>query len=147
VRLNSDRHSYSLRDNIRLEVVRKNTGRASVFVYRRWEWGISKIRVFDISGKEVEDVMYAVDDPPPLSASDFILLHPGERIRTRVDRQISDLVKRPGDHELIVEYTPYLTDSLAHQYTKRSDIPFWSKLRGTVTSNRIKLHVAGIPLS
>jgi len=85
--------------------------------------------------------VYPTDDPPPLTASDFVLLQPGQIFATRIERRVNDFVKSPGEYELVVEYSPYLSDDLARKYIKGTEIPFWSKRRGTVTSNRIKIRI------
>jgi hypothetical protein len=142
VRLTSDRASYSLRGNLQLEVVRENTGNSSVFIYRRWEWGaFSKIRVFDSKGSEIKDVLWAIDDPPSLTSSDFILLNSGEFLGTQLTMSVTQFVKSPGDYEFFVEYKSYLPDDLARKYMQRRDVPFWSRDRSILTSNRIKLRV------
>ena len=141
VHLTTDRTSYRLTDNIQLDVARENAGTSGLFIYRRWEWGISKIRVFDSKGNELKDVAYPIDDPPPLRAADFILLEPGQLFATRVERRMNEFVKRPGEYEFVVEYIPYLSDDLARKYIERTDIPFWSRQRGAVRSNRIKIGI------
>ena len=142
VRLTSYRVSYSLRDDVQLEVVRENTGDGRVFIYRRWEWGtISKIRVFDSKGNEITDVLWPIDDPPPLTSTDFILLKPGDFLGTKLKKSVKEFVKNPGDYEFFVEYRSYLPEDLARKYIPQRDIPFWSRERKTVTSNRIKLRI------
>ncbi len=142
VRLTSDRASYSLRDDIQLEVVRENTGDGRVFISRRWEWGtISKIRVFDSKGNEITDVLWPIDDPPSLTSTDFILLRPGDFLGTKLKKTVKEFVKNPGDYEFFVEYRSYLSEDLARKYILQRDVPFWSRERNTVTSNRIKLRI------
>jgi hypothetical protein len=142
VRLTSDRVSCSLRGNLQLEVVRENTGNASMFIYRRWEWGtFSKIRVFDSKGSEIKDVLWGIDDPPPLASSDFILLNPGEFLGTQLKVSATQFVKSPGDYEFLVEYRSYLSDDLARKHIQRRDVPFWSRERSKLTSNKIKLRI------
>lgn len=142
VRLAVDRASYRLDGEIHLDAVRENTGNCDLFIYRRWEWGgPSRFRVFDANGAEVKTVMYAVDDPPPLTSSDFVLLHPGESLKTQVKRKMTEFVKVPGNYEFSIEYSSYLPEDLARKYIPKTDVPFWSAKQGTVTSNRIKLRV------
>lgn len=142
VRLTSDRVSCSLRGDVQLEVARENTGSGRVFIYRRWEWGaISKIRVFDSKGDEITDVLWPIDDPPPLASTDFILLNPGEFQLTQLKMSVKQFVKSPGEYEFLVEYRSYLSEGLARKYIPRRDVPFWSRERSTVTSNRIKLRI------
>ena len=142
IRLTSDRVSCSLRGNVQFEVTRENTGNGRVFIYRRWEWGtISKIRVFDSKGNEVTDVLWPIDDPPPLASTDFILLNPGEFQRTQLKMSVKQLTKSPGDYELLAEYRSYLSEDLARKYIRRRNVPFWSREQSTVTSNKIKLRI------
>jgi hypothetical protein len=131
-----------MRGSLQLEVARENTGNASLFIYRRWEWGmLSKIRVFDSKGTEITDVRWAIDDPPPLTQSDFILLNPGEFLGTRLNVTVAQFVKKPGDYEFLVEYKSYMSEDLARKYIQRREIPFWSREHGKLTSNKIKLRI------
>jgi hypothetical protein len=142
VRLTSDSASYSLRGNLRFEVVRENTGSDSVVIYRRWEWvAFSKIRVFDSKGSEIKDQWWPIDDPPPLTSADFIMLKSGESLGTVLTMSVEQLVKSPGDYEFFVEYKSYLSDEVARKYIPSRDVPFWSRNRNTLTSNRIKLRI------
>ena len=142
VRLTSDKRSYSLRGTLQLRVVRENTGRCSIAIHRRWEWGAySKIRVFDSKGGEIKDVLYAIDDPPPLSSMDFIVLEPGEWFGTQYDEIVRAFVKSPGDYEFLVEYRTYLSEGLARKYVAPRDAVFWSSERATVASNKLKLRI------
>jgi len=142
VRVKSDKTSYRLHDKIQFEIIRENTGKAELFIYRRWEWGASsKLRVFDSNGSEMKNLLWATDDPPPLTSTDFILLNPGESFGTQLQKRASDFVKLPGEYEFVVEYSSYLSDELAGKHIKRTDVPFWSQRRGTVESNRIKLRI------
>jgi hypothetical protein len=141
VRLTSDKESYSVRGTLQLKVVRENPGNCSVVIPRRWEWGISKIRVFDSEGIENKDVTYAIDDPPALRSIDFIVLNPGEWFGTRFNSVVRAFVKSPGDYEFLVEYRSYLSEDLAKKYVPRRNGVFWSGERATVMSNRIKLRI------
>jgi hypothetical protein len=143
VRLTTDRVSYSLRDDVQLEIVRENAGNGKVVIYRRWEWGtISKIRVFDSKGKEItEEVLWPIDDPPQLTSSDFILLKSGDFLRTKLKMSVKQFVRSPGDYEFFVEYSSYLPEDLARKYIPQRDVPFWSRERKTVTSNKINLRI------
>ena len=142
VRLTSDKDSYSLRGTLQLRVTRENTGSCSVAIHRRWEWGaFSRIRVFDSEGSENKDVLYATDDPPPLTSVDFIVLNPGEWFGTQLNEVVRAFVKSPGDYEFLVEYRTYLSEDLAQKYVPRREAVFWSRERAAVTSNKIKLRI------
>jgi hypothetical protein len=142
VRLVADRVSYSLRDDVQFEIVRESAGSGEVFIYRRWEWGtISKIRVFDSKGKEVTEVPWPIDDPPFLTSTDFILLKSGDFLGTKLNMSVKQFVRSPGDYEFFVEYRSDLPEDLARKYIPQRDVPFWSRDRETVTSNKIKLRI------
>jgi hypothetical protein len=55
IRLRSDKDSYSLGGEIRLEIIRENAGAHRLIVCRQWGWGIARteVHVFDTTGKEV----------------------------------------------------------------------------------------------
>ena len=55
VRLRPDGASYSLRGNIRLEIIRENTGASPLLVCRQWGWGVGRteVHVLDSTGNEV----------------------------------------------------------------------------------------------
>ena len=141
IHLTSDKESYSLRGPLQLKVVRENTGNCSLAIHRRWEWGISKIRVFDSKGIENKNVVYAIDDPPALRSVDFIVLNPGEWFGTRFNGVVRAFVQTPGDYEFLVEYKSYLSEDLVEKYVPRRDAVLWSGERATVASNRIKLRI------
>ena len=65
----------------------------------------------------------------------------GESLGTVLTMSVKQLVKSPGDHEFFVEYKSYLSDDVARKYIPSRDVPFWSRNRNTLTSNRIKLRI------
>jgi len=44
-------------------------------------------------------------------------------------------------YELVVEYTSYLSEQYVREAMKMPDATFWSRERGPVLSNRIKLTI------
>lgn len=117
VRFGSDRSSYSLRDDVQFNIARENTGKSRLVIYRRWEWGgASKIRVFDSKGNENTEVLWPIDDPPPLTSTDFILLKSGDFFLTKLKMSVKQFVKNPGEYEFFVEHGSYLSDDLAREY-------------------------------
>jgi hypothetical protein len=79
--------------------------------------------------------------PPPPQPYDFILLAPGDFVGTRLEEPVKYIVTKPGDYELFVKYTGYLSEGYAREVMKMPDDPFWSRERGAIQSNKIKLHV------
>jgi hypothetical protein len=144
IRLRSSKDSYSLRGNVHLEIIRENTGANQLLVCRQWGWGIARteVHVFDATGKEVRTDFMADELPPPPQPYDFVLLSSGDFVGTRLEEPAMHLVTKPGDYEFVVNYTSYLPESYAREVMKMPDAPFWSRERGAVLSNRIKLHIA-----
>lgn len=143
ITLQTKQQSYSLRGEIELVIVRENQGRESVLVPRQWGWGVMRtdIRVFDAKGHEVRTDFLADELPPPPQPYDFVLLEPGEFLGTHTRGAAKEFVNIPGEYEFVVEYTSYLSEHYAREVMKMPNEPFWSRERGTVTSNRVKVRV------
>ena len=141
--LQVEEQSYSLRGDIQLVIIRENQGRERLLVPRQWGWGVMRtdIHVFDAKGHEVRTDFLADELPPPPKPYDFIVLEPGEFVGTHMGAAAKEFVNAPGEYEFVVEYTSYLSEDYAREVMKMPDMPFWSRERGTVTSNRIKLRV------
>jgi hypothetical protein len=65
----------------------------------------------------------------------------GDFIGTRLEEPAKHFVTKPGDYEFVVKYTSYLSESFAREVMNMPNEPFWSRERGGIESNRIKLHV------
>jgi hypothetical protein len=143
VRLHSDQPSYSLRDDIRLEIIRENIGSDGLLVCREWGWGIARteVHVSDAAGNEVHTDFMADELPPPPQPYDFVRLSPGDFLGTRLHEPAKHFVNKPGEYEFVVKYTSYLSESYAREVMKMPNEPFWSRERWSVLSNRIKLRV------
>jgi hypothetical protein len=141
VSIKSGKSSYSLRGDLQLELTRKNVGDSDLAIHRRWEWGSSKIRVFDSRNEELQDVFLRIDDPPVLDPSHFVVLKPGESDRTQIEGGVTEFVKNPGQYEFLVEYKSYLPEERARKYLNRKNVQFWSDKQGPVTSERIKVQI------
>ena len=144
VNLASQQVTYSLRSDIQLTVVRENVGQGELLVPRQWGWGVMRtnIRVFDAMGHEVRTDFLADELPPPPRPYDFVLLGPGEFLGTHIGGPAKQFVNKPGEYEFVVDYNSYLSEDYAREAMKMpSEVPFWSRERGTTTSSRIKLRV------
>ena len=133
----------SFRGNLQLEILRENTGSHELIVPRWWGWGWGRtnIRVFDSSGKEVVTTFLADELPPPPQPWDFVVLDGGQFIGTRVDEPVKHFVNKPGEYEFVVEYASYLSEQYAREVMKMPDEPFWSRERGPLLSNRVKVTI------
>jgi hypothetical protein len=143
VRLRSEQESYSIRDEIRLELQRENAGAERLAVTRDWGWGAGRtnIRVFDADGKEVTTDFSFDEVPPPPQLCDFVVLDKGDFIGMRLHEPLSHFVNKPGRYELVLEYTSYLSAKYARKALRLQNLPFWSRERGTTMSNRITVVV------
>jgi hypothetical protein len=143
ITVKSEKDSYSLHDKIRLTFVRQNVGRERLLVPRQWGWGVMRtdIRVFDAKGNDVKTNILVDELPPPPQPYDFVLLERGDFVGTYKNGDVTQFINAPGDYELVVEYTSYLSETYAREAMKMPNAPFWSQERGTITSNRIKLHI------
>jgi hypothetical protein len=98
--------------------------------------------VYDSNGKQVTTSFLADELPPPPQPWDFVVLDSSQFVGTRVDEPVTHFVNKPGVYELVVEYTSYLSEQYAREVMKMPDAAFWSRERGPVLSNRVKLTVA-----
>ena len=144
IRLRPDGAAFSLHGSTDLEIIRENTGASPLLVCRQWGWGIGRteVHVLDATGSEVHTDFMADELPPPPQPYDFVLLSPGDFVGTRLDEPAKNFVTKPGDYEVFVRYTSYLSESYAREVLKMPDKPFWSRERGAIDSNKIKVHVA-----
>jgi hypothetical protein len=143
VTLRSDASSCSIKGNLRLEILRENVSSQSLIVPRWWGWGGGRtnVWVFDANGKEVTTSFIADELPPPPQPWDFVVPDGGQFVGTRVDEPVTHFVIKPGVYELVVEYTSYLSEQYAREAMKMPHAPFWSRERGPVLSNRIKVTI------
>jgi hypothetical protein len=141
--LRAEQDTYSLRSDIRLVIVRENQGQQDLIVPRQWGWGATRtnIRVFHAKGHEVRTDFLADELPPPPQPYDFVVLGPHEFVGTHTGGAAKEFVNEPGEYEFVVEYTSYLSEHYAREVMKMPNVPFWSRERGIVTSNRIRVRV------
>lgn len=141
--LRTEQGTYSMHSDIRLVIVRENQGQKNLIVPREWGSGVMRtdIHVFDAKGHEVRTDFLADQLPPPPQPYDFILLESGQFVGTHMGGAAKEFVNGPGDYEFVVEYTSYLSEHYAREVMRMPNLPFWSRERGTVISNRIKLRV------
>ncbi|MGA2981791.1 MAG: hypothetical protein ABSD76_19525 [Terriglobales bacterium] len=143
VTLRSDASTCSIKGNLRLEILRENVSSQNLIVPRWWGWGGGRtnVWVFDANGKQVTTSFLADEPPPPPQPWDFVVLDGGQFVGTRMDEPATHFVNKPGVYELVVEYTSYLSEQYARKAMKMPDAPFWSRERGPVLSNRIKVTI------
>ena len=143
VTLRSDVSTCSINGNLQLEILRENISSQSLIVPRwlAWGGGRTNIWVYDANGKEVTTSFLADELPPPPQPWDFVVLDGAEFVGVHMEEPVTHFVNKPGVYELVVEYTSYLSEQYAREAMKMPDATFWSRERGSVLSNRIKVTV------
>ena len=143
VSLRSVRPSYSIKQNIRLEIQLENVGTESLLLCRKWGWGVGRtnVRVIASNGKEVFTNFLADELPPPPRDADFIDLGEGEFFGTRLNENAKHLVNTPGTYDFFVEYTSFVSEEWVRQYLNLPPLQLWSRERGTIFSNKIRIEI------
>src|ERR1700737_2566881 len=87
VSIRSARSTYSIKENLRLEIQLENVGGESVLVCRNWAWGFGRtdVRVLDSNGKDIFTTFLAEELPPPPGVEDFLELRSGEFFGIRLN--------------------------------------------------------------
>ncbi|HEX6715742.1 MAG TPA: hypothetical protein VF088_01450 [Pyrinomonadaceae bacterium] len=143
VSLAANKHRYSRREQIKLEVKLTNTDAVKdVFVYGTLELGHRgsfTLYLRDAKGKEVPPriILEALESlPEPGDKSAFVKLLPFHFIGTEYGGSIPELnMDRPGRYSIWVEY---------HCPISTADVqlsPFWGKENGTIKSNVVEIEV------
>jgi hypothetical protein len=143
VSLRSVKPSYSIKQNISLEILLENVGTESLLLCRKWGWGVGRtnVRVIASNGKEVFTNFLADELPPPPRDANFIELGEGEFFGTRLNENAKHLVNTPGTYDFFVEYTSFVSEEWVHQYLNLPPLPLWSRERGTIVSNKIRIEI------
>ena len=79
--------------------------------------------------------------PPPQSKEDFVEMKRNETYTTQLIDSFKDIVDKPGTYELVVEYTSTVSEGWAQKYLQLPVERLWTRERGTVVSNRIRITV------
>lgn len=143
VSIRSVKPSYSIKQNIGLEIQLENVGTESLLLCRKWGWGVGRtnVRVIDANGKEVHTSFLADALPPPPRDTDFIELGVGEFFGTRLNDNAKYFVNTPGTYDFFVEYTSFVSEEWVRQYLKLPPLPLWSRERGTIVSNKVRIDI------
>jgi hypothetical protein len=143
VSVRSAESSYSIKENILLEIQLENVGDESVLVCRYWGWGVGRmdVRVFDTKGKEVFTDFFADVVPAMPRDKDFIELRPNEFFGIRLSESATHLVNTPGAYDIFVEYTSTVSEEWVRKYVRLPHLPLWSRERGTIVSNKVRIEV------
>jgi len=135
--------SYSIKQNICLEIKLENTGKAPLLLFRSWGWGVARtnIRVFGADGKEVFTTNLADQIPPTPTEADFVRLQANEFFGIRLNEIATHFVNVPGTYTLLVEYKSTVSEEWAQKHLRPRQIPLWSMERSTIVSNKVRIEV------
>ena len=141
VSLVAHKRRYKRTDQLKLEVMLTNSGKANVYVFGTLDWGSSAsfvLHIRDASGKEIvpaglpDDLTFASPD----DKSAFVKLLPDHFLGTNFFSPLDILnLTRPGRYTILAEYnSPFSTTDV-----KLS--PFWGKESGPIRSNVVYIEV------
>ena len=143
VSMRSMKSTYSINENLQIEIQITNTGTDPLFINRDLGWGIERtyVRVFDEKGKEVHTNFLPDELPPPPREKAFVEIREDDFFGVRINDSLRHFVNVPGTYELFVEYTSTITDRWARRYLRLPVEHIWTRERGMVVSNRIRITV------
>jgi hypothetical protein len=143
VAVRSAKTSYSIKENINLEIQLENVGTESLLLHRNLGWGVGRtdVRVLDNDGKEVNTTFLADEIPPPPRDKDFIELRPNDFFGVRLTESAKHFVNTPGTYDFFVEYTSIVAEEWVRKNVKLPPHPVWSRERGTIVSNKLRIDV------
>lgn len=144
VSIRSQKTTYSLKEDLQLEIQLTNTGTDSLFIDGGlfFDDGRLNLWIFDEKGKQVyltlpRDLL----PPPPPNKRNFLELHKDDFFGLRVNEPLKDLVNSPGTYEIVVDYMSFIPEDWARKYLRLPIAKLWTLERGKVTSNRIRITV------
>jgi len=132
---------YKRNDQLKLDVMLKNSREEDVYVFGTLDWGYSAslvLHVRDASGKEIEPVV--VFDAQTFTSPDdkgaFLKLRPNHSLGTTFFSPLKFLnLTRPGRYAIVVEYnSPF---SISEVELK----PFLGKENGPIKSNLVWIEI------
>jgi len=137
-----DKFAYKPNDQITVQAMLTNSTRDTLYVYGVLGWGYSAsltFHVIDANGRDVEPQTFDDSLTPPVPRNDrsvFVKLFPQHFLGTSYHSTIDELnMKRPGKYTLFVEYhSPIPAASVELS-------PFWSREKGTIRSNLVRVEV------
>jgi hypothetical protein len=143
VSVRSVKTSYSIKENICLEIQLENVGTKPLVLYRNWGWGVGRtdVIVLDSHGKEVNTTVLADEIPPLPEDKDFMELKPNEFFGIRLIESATHFVNTPGTYDFLVEYTNIVSEEWAHENVKLPPLSLWSRERGTIVSDKVKIDI------
>jgi hypothetical protein len=143
VSVRSLKSTYSINENLQIDIQLTNTGTNPILINRDLGWGIERtyVRVYDEKGKEVYTNFLPDEVPPPPLEKAFVEIREDEFYGERITDSLKHFVNTPGTYELYVEYTSTVSEKWAHKYLHLPIAKLWTIERGKIVSNRIRITV------
>jgi hypothetical protein len=144
VSIRSQKITYSLKEDLQLEIQLTNTGTDSLFIDGGlfFDDGRLNLWIFDEKGKQVYPALPRdLLPPPPPNKRNFLELHTDEFFGLRINDPMKNLVNSPGTYEIVVDYMSFIPEDWARKYLRLPIAKLWTLERGKVTSNRIRITV------
>lgn len=132
--------SVTMQDVIELEVRIVNRGATDLWVFGDLRWGFGAGLGLNVGPWDADGPLPLLRDHEGFRKEDihdgrsFVRLPPGGFIGQRRRLKVGELVRRPGQYRLWVEYEAPVAAEVF-------DRPFWSKEKGTVISRPVLLNV------
>lgn len=140
-----------MNDALRLQTQLTNVGSDKLYLFDDVCWNpgnFLNIHVFDAQDKEVSgqlDILRDCLPPPPArdDASRFIKLEPGSFYGITETFKIRELVPKPGEYVVVVNYRGALSSDWILRYggEKVAALPIWTRDYPELSSNRLRLIV------
>ena len=141
VRLEVDRRSYRVGDEITGEILLKNTSRAPLYLYAEFDWGMSgsdSLFARDaVAGKDLPSSLIGTALPPPPGSKDqFIKLLPGYIYGVEFGCSLKELgVEKKGTYDLLASYH----SPIPMRYGL--GLPIFSREMGTIEAIPVRITV------
>ena len=141
VSLRTDRDTYKLGDEIKIEVLLTNKSRAPLYLYAGLDWGDSasiSLWLKDMAtGREVpQEFIHDAVTPPPTSKEAFVRLLSNHVYGIVLRSSLATLnIQKNGTYEVVGEYHSPIPASM------NFGLPIWSREKGIVPSNRVTIKV------
>ena len=147
----TDRQAYRMSDKIRMETQLLNTGNEDVYI---WDWdfcwnparGLSMYLTTSDGSPAHGDFFFDCVPPPPKEGNvyAFIKLEPGRFYGVADEIKVTDVVSKPGEYDINVNYNSFVSRSFIKEFFKHdpiSKLPLWTMEQPTITAPRVHIVV------
>ena len=145
----TDQHTYRMSDKIRMETQLLNTGNEDVYI---WEWDLCwnfarglSMYLTTPDGTPVQgDFLFDCVPPPPKEGNvyAFIKLEPGRFYGIADEIKVTDIVSKPGEYDIVVNYSSSISRSFIKEFLKHdpiSTLPLWTMEQPAIKAPRVRI--------